>query len=201
MKVKKPSASVLSFVGLAIFALALGFFSAYGGRLSSRLTTPTSVDATKRLPQAPGDQIVLVVAVSGSCPACGNPALPAKIRQIKEAVGEYAASRGASLVSIGVAVDQQPKQGLMALERFGEFTQLSIGASWANQALLPFLDLGLPSVSEIPQVIVFRRQIEDEGRALIVRDRTLLARRVGLEAIASWVEAGVSLPRLTTARK
>jgi hypothetical protein len=99
------------------------------------------------------------------------------------------------IVSIGVALQLDPDEGVAGLRAFGEFDQLCTGSVWANQVAISFFELGLPPVHQVPQVVVYYRRLEVHNSVITIADRQLLGRRAGLNEIAAWTEAGVVLPR------
>lgn len=191
----------LALVLLPVLALMAGFGATCVGRSAMSARKPQLANNGGDSHQTPvneGEQLLLLYFGSASCGWCLDDSFKSRVREIHDAVRIQAVDGGREFHSIGVALDSDPERGLELLQGTGPFEQVAAGAAWANEFALNLLDVGLPPVTSLPQVVVYVRWLELSGSSLspvpIVTDRILLARKIGNDEIQAWARQGAPLP-------
>ncbi len=189
-------------IGIAIFVAGGAFATtALAARRLNYERRDNQLQAFHRLDslRRAGSQLALVYIGSARCSWCNNPALPGYLRTIKDSLELRARRAGLRLTTIGIAVDVFQTEGTDHLRKAGSFDEISAGGSWVNGGAVAYIwnRYGLPAST--PQVLVIKRSIvRESGEAVTYRveAESLLARKVGLRPIESWVNGGVQVPRL-----
>jgi hypothetical protein len=131
-------------------------------------------------------ELHLVLVVSPSCVACGDPIMPELWSRAVATAEAEAERKGIVLTKGAVAVSRSPESGVEFLRRFGPFHEVSAGRSWQGLGARHYVFETLPGPPEVPQVILLERQasLGSDGRPSI-REQ-VLSRATGLEGITRW---------------
>ena len=97
---------------------------------------------------------------------------------------------GHRAVFLGVALDNDLDAGSAFLRRMGRFHEVSIGRSWMNSASIEYLLRGQAAPAAVPQIALFRRDVDHDGGYLSVTADELLDRRIGLDEIQAFRDQG-----------
>lgn len=73
--------------------------------------------------------------------------------------------------------------------QLGSWDELSLGRGWENSLVERFVWVDMPSRPALPQVLLLERETE-AGEVVTFTKPVLLARKIGLEEIRTWVELG-----------
>lgn len=170
---------------------------------------PPGLSASQELPPedvyqpayeaVPGAALALVFIGSSKCAFSTNPDLPRMVKRAKNGVKEAAVEAGKSFTTLGVAKDWNVDAGIAHLSTFGRFEEIMSGRSWMNEGVLKYIWQTLPGVPSTPQVLVVERIVTvpfAAGDRFKVSDESVIARKIGLDEIEQWVEAGMPLPNL-----
>lgn len=170
---------------------------------------PPELSASQELPPrdiyqpthkaVPGAELALVFIGSSQCAFSTNPDLPRMIEHAKNAVKETAVEAGMSFSTLGVAKDWNVDAGIAHLSAFGRFDEIMAGRSWMNEGVLKYIWQTLPGAPSTPQVLVVERMVTvplAAGDRFKVSDESVITRKIGLDEIEQWVEAGMPLPNL-----
>lgn len=131
------------------------------------------------LPDSISTQLVMVVVGSSRCGASQGNALAKAIRMVRDSARLMAEEQSVPFVTIGVALDYWPEEGLRWLRGIGEFDEVLSGQKWLGEGAFQFVwgVQGAPTV--VPQIILETRTIERRKFQLRVINRSELARMVG----------------------
>jgi hypothetical protein len=145
-----------------------------------------------------GPQLVMIYFGSSTCLSSNQPTLPGAVESLKLRLANYAARRGLSFKTVGVALDWSPAFGISHLEKFGLFDELSSGYSWGNTFALTHFFAATGATPATPQVIVLHRQfVAPNDSSVVVRyteeDRRVLMAKAGVDAIVEWAASDIIL--------
>lgn len=150
------------------------------------------VDAANQVMHS-GRELVLVFIGSSKCGASAVPALPAALDSIRASAARYAASVHDQFSSLGIAVDQQPNDGLLFLKKFGVFDQIAVGHNWLNAAAISYIWRETPGPGSLPQVVLVERQLDVTGDGVSVGADRILARKTGSDGLIRWAAQGAPI--------
>jgi hypothetical protein len=172
----------------AVCSFAVGAWIAFATTWSSAASSeapPASIES--------GSEIVVALIASRACGAAARPGFTNAVQQMHALV---AAQRTDSvrISTLGVALDWDASIGLDFLREHGEFEQVAAGGNWLNLGATQLIWRELPGLPAIPQIVVFRRDIEVNEAGLSLTPDQLLFRRVGVQEIIEWVARGAPLP-------
>ena len=146
-----------------------------------------------------GPQLVLVYIGSARCTWCKHPALPGYVAAIRDSLSARATERKLHFTTLGIAVDVLKSEGIAHLLHVNAFDQIAAGGSWLNEGMVNYVWSRYGAPSATPQVMVLTRSLIRDGGEFVtfrIADEKLIARKVGLREMESWVREGVPLPRL-----
>ena len=141
-----------------------------------------------------GDEIVTVFIGASFCGATKTPGLPQVIERMKQSLRDGAQKDHKRLVTVGVALDWAPEDGIEFLKHFGRFDELHTGRNWLNIGAVDYIWRGVPGTAGLPQVVVLERHVTQEKTGLAVTEDRLLRRLVGADQIREWVNSNTPLP-------
>ena len=114
---------------------------------------------------------------------------------MKDQLSHAALAAGESLHLIGVSLDDDIEAGLAFLGSTADFDQLVVGGGMKrNTAALRYLIEGPRGYLGIPQVVVHEQVLRLNQRRIEIAADHELARYMGADHIAVWVESGAPLP-------
>jgi len=190
--------SILASASIACVASAVGYYGATSLHRDFRIITART--AAPGNPDIRGggwaDRHLLFVYIGSSTCAWSEVAwLPITLDSIRAKVRERADTAGLGFVSLGVALDWNPNDGVAHLSRIGMFDEIAAGYNWMNLAALKFLWSEFPGRASTPQVLVLYRELStpnDGGQTAprVVQEK-LLSRAVGTIEIRRWQEHGI----------
>lgn len=199
-KIRSPRLDA-RFVVICLVLAAVAFLA--GRWLYPTLRTPATAQQPDFSPmavptEADHDQLVLVYIGSSRCGACRSPDLPTYMSAIRESIGSIALAKSLGYVTIGVASELSPVQGLLHLEQIGTFDEVAAGQGKLNQANMHFVSRDHPGLQATPQVVVLLRSLQAAPTGLVdhgsITERVLV-RKIGLRELQLWKEQGTPLPR------
>lgn len=140
------------------------------------------------------EEVPFIFIASSTCGASEAPGLAAALSRARVALQDRVRRAGFGFASVGVALDHDWRAGLAFLEDFGPFDEVSSGRKWSNNMAVDYLWRDLPGDPAIPQVLIVRRETSwrTDGWLDVGQDR-LLGRRVGVEELLAWSQAGFPL--------
>lgn len=141
-----------------------------------------------------GEELVLAFVSSTWCVGNRAPGLHEAIEQAKLEMSDRASVEGIDFRALGVALDWPADSGIAYLQEFGEFDELVVGSNWWNLGAQELIWEDDETNPQIPQVIVFRREITSSGTPSF-GPRRVLKRVVGGDPIVDWVQAGAELTK------
>jgi hypothetical protein len=176
--------SALAGLVLAVGGLSAGFLSTVHWAGSSS----ASERAAPVRPRA-GTEFLVVALLSSDCGASKYPGLKDAVARIHQVLRTDAKRDGKSFVSVGVALDHEPWQGIEFLKNFGAFDEVLAGGSWLNTGAIAYLVRDLPGRRAVPQLVFIERDVElENGTISTVNDR-LAGRKTGADAIIRFADA------------
>jgi hypothetical protein len=184
-------------VGIVVLAAAFVFVYADGdirGAWSTALGrkpvryVPAHTDAT-------GTELLFVYIGSDGCHWSNIAELPGIIERLKLKVHAESQSLGLAFTALGVAADSDTKAGLRHLQKFGAFDEVMSGNGWMNTGVLKFIHNGTPGRSATPQIVITTRSVELNDTVRDVGEDRLVLRKVGIQEIQAWLDAGAKIPR------
>ncbi len=139
-----------------------------------------------------GEEIDFVFIGSVHCPWSTR---TETIRAVQTAIIDVSHEAAAARVgfrAVGIAIDESPATGLAYLRSVGHFDEIATGGGWLNASAFPIVWGDAKGVGATPEVVVIERLIQDtsatpEGPRLVVRDRKVLMRAIGLPQLLDWV--------------
>jgi hypothetical protein len=163
---------------------------------SSASTPPVRLYAGALGRQRPGHRHELLFVVIASSRSRGSkaPGFEEHLAAARRLVARQATVRGAVFASIGVSVDPVLEEGLALLKRYGPFDEVDAGDNWENLGTAAFFWGGLHSEAAIPQVLVVSRDVNDDGRVIVLGTERLLVRKIGSDSLTAWATAGAPVP-------
>ena len=144
-------------------------------------------------------KLVLVYVGSSRCPACNSPELPFHVAGIRESLEERATLSSIGFVTVGVASELSPVNGIEHLRKLSQFDEVSAGQGKLNQANLHFVAKDHAGLQATPQIVVLLRSLRqlpsgDIDYHSITEE--VLVRKIGLRELRLWKEQGTPLPRV-----
>lgn len=161
-----------------------------GGSYAYRISHPhlrTAVRTGSSVREQSGTQVIAVFLVSSSCGASRYPALPEAVSRTFGRLHQEAASQGKAFHTIGVALDQQPKDGLAFLAKYGPFDELLAGRGWYGMGSIYFMLRNLPGPLSLPQLLILERDVDSGLIARVSADR-VITRRMGSQEILDFAD-------------
>jgi hypothetical protein len=187
----RPLASLATLVVLSVAAFP-------AGRAASRLLDERSARVNPQpssLPR-PGTQLIAVYVGSSRCGPSNQTDVLSAVRTAIDSLRGLAAREGVGFVTIGVAREHSPREGLRHLEKVTSFDEVTAGQGDLNQASIRLISLDHPGIGATPQLIVLRRELAPLGQTIdnVRFEEHVLLRRVGSAQIRRWVDNGVPVP-------
>lgn len=182
----------LSLISLTLFSIFYVLGSLVGSRTSPVIAGDVVVS---NHPLDGPSELRLYVFVSERCLASRREELRAAIASIRNRLLAIAGAEGLAVVTVGVSLDGDTREGLRALRRLGPFEEVSAGSGWANEIAFRYILSAFPGPEVIPQVVLVRRDPPQSNNPGTSARETLLWRAVGLAEIVRWGSTG--LPVLT----
>ena len=145
---------------LVLSTIAMVLSSFVGGFFLVRHSVP-SVAPGLRVRAPEGAQLVMVFLGSSTCGASQYPGLDRAVQDLRRTLSVSAARQQRRFVSVGVALDQDPRQGMGFLKRFGPFDEVLSGGGWLNTGALVFIVREFPAPRALPQLVVIERDVDN----------------------------------------
>jgi len=152
------------------------------GVLVQRFRPRPSLPAVRQIKSGP--ELVAVFIVASTCGASHNPALPHILDSIRVRLGERATKAGEQLVTIGVALDDDPGTGIKFLSHFGRFDAMIAGGGWAGPGALDYMIRDLRGELAMPQLVLLSRDVTIGQTAIASSSDHVLGRYVGPSQMA-----------------
>lgn len=147
-----------------------------------------------------GRELALIYIGSSTCSYSNVEWLPEAIEELKLEIKQVADTTDRSFSATGIALDWKVNAGLEHLEKFGKFDEILAGRKWLNLGAMRYIWDDIPGKPGTPQVLVVDRFVEvptdGSGGGYLIRDETLVMRKVGIIEIRRWLEHGAPLPTL-----
>ena len=130
-------------------------------------------------------EVVAVVLVSSTCAAC-QLIEKGYVDSLRAALASRATAAGRELAVVGVAIDHAWDEGISFLEDLGAFDEVVSGRSWLNAGAEAYMHRHVPGPLSVPQILVFTRDVEWSGGALLFDDSQVVARVLGIDGLWDW---------------
>lgn len=140
-----------------------------------------------------GREIVAVYFGASTCGPCLLPSVKDAVRAMKPLLDGQAKQAHAAFSVIGVSTDWQTAKGSEFLAPLGLFDQVVVGGNWMNLAVEHLVWRDPKGSPALPQVLVFDRTVNPEGRTITFSEPNLLRRVTGSDSIVAWVAAGAPI--------
>lgn len=124
---------------------------------------------------------------------CGFCTAPENINKIKKIKTDFSA-REKSLYAkfVMVCMDEDIKEGLKFIKKYGYWDEISIGGFYKNELALSVLNRA--RIPGVPHILVFRDTLTRERWNIpVLKKRRLLVDLVGGKEIEDWIEEGYPL--------
>lgn len=135
---------------------------------------------------------ILVVYYFGAT-NCGFCTAPENIKKIKKIKTDFSArEKGLYAKFVMVCMDEDIKEGLKFIKKYGYWDEISIGGFYKNELALSVLNRA--RIPGVPHILVFQDTLA-RGRwnIPVLKKRMLLADLVGGKEIEDWIEEGYPL--------
>jgi hypothetical protein len=133
-------------------------------------------------------QVLVVLIASSECRLSQDPTTRAAFAAIIASERRKAATTGARVTTVGIAVDQSARTGLDVLGQIGEFDEIIVGGGLLNLGAVRYVVGDLAARVAVPQVLIVSRDVGREGGVLTVGPDSVERRLIGTRAIARWSE-------------
>lgn len=196
---KLPSSVRLVGAGVLVFGIAWSTSAFLRRMIVPPPASAVASSAPRTRPPGESHELVLIYFGSAHCAWAKRPELPRVVDSAKRQLARYAASRGLSFTTIGVALDWSPKEGLEHLAQIGEFDEVSAGSSWSNSIALKFFGKAVFGPASTPEIIILERSIGYPNPATGVfnnetTSERFVARYAGMVELRRWTANGAHLP-------
>ena len=139
-------------------------------------------------------QLVALYFGATGCGPCQSGRLKAALGALKARLASVANTVGGSLCLVGVALDDDIEAGIAFLRNTASFDEIVVGGNMkTNTAAARYLVEGPPGYLGIPQVVIHERVLRLHSRRIEVLTDREIARYMGADTIAAWVEAGATV--------
>lgn len=139
-------------------------------------------------------QLVALYFGATGCGPCHDERLKAALGVLKERLTNVASAAGGRLHFIGVALEPDLDSGVAFLRGSTSFDELVVGGGMkTNTAAVRYLVHGPPGYLGIPQIVIHQRHLRTQGGSIEVLVDREIARYLGSDKIAAWVEDGATL--------
>jgi hypothetical protein len=185
---------MLRAVSLWVICFATGLFGSV--LLVSHLENAGSF-RTPLDPGSPGDsasyagELVLVFVGTPECPASRDRAIRNLLPRVHERLQATADRHHLRLRTVGVAPTQHAREGATYLDSILDFQQLVVGGGELNTGLMQYVTQHLRGMAATPQFVVVLVTSGSPGAE--ARSAEVLARKLGVPMLATWLEAGAPL--------
>lgn len=163
----------------------------YGSRLMS--TGPQTRAMPGGAAAFTGDEIVAIFVGASFCGATSAPDLPQVLEDMRRSLGTRASEEHKRLVTVGVALDVSPDDGLKFLSHYGRFDEVLAGRNWLNTGAIDYIWRDTPGAASLPQLIVLERHVDEGKTSISVGTDHLIRREIGIEEIRNWVKMNTPL--------
>lgn len=186
---------------ILFLAFALGPFGGYLPviKFDTYWKSPKIRRDTSSFTLQQGRELTLVYIGSSTCYFSNKDFLPRALKSIKSKIKNKARENGYNFVTMGISRDWSIERGIDHLERMGEFDEISVGRSWANQGLLKYIWNEIPGRPAIPQVLVVDQNLKTPDGNLNtyrIEGEKLIIRKVGVNEIKRWIKNRIAMPSL-----
>ncbi len=144
-----------------------------------------------------GDEVVMVVIASSTCPVCRDPEFAQIVDQIRTALYRQVKAEGRTFVAMAVAPETYNGESADFLDEIGPFHEISVGRGWLNSGALRYVWNDFEGPASTPQILVVERQLhisrEPGAPVVAVVSADLKRRTIGLDELRRWArELGMS---------
>ncbi len=124
---------------------------------------------------------------------CGYCNLPNNVTNIKNMRADFSRHhKGLSTKFVMVVMDEDIKEGLHYIEKYGYWDEISIGEFYNNELMLEHVNRS--KIAGVPHIMVYRDSLStDSLNVPIITKRILLKDLVGGSAIDKWIKENFSL--------
>lgn len=133
------------------------------------------------------DQLVAVLVTSAACRAADRSELAKLWEQLRDRLSARSRSEGVEFRGVGVSLDGPPTLAFKELADLGTFEEYAVGGGWTNTAVLQYVVRDVAGMPAVPQLVVVRRSVH-QSRVLTVSPDSLVARFIGIEPIAKYID-------------
>lgn len=155
------------------------------------------VEERKQRPVKHERQLVALYFGATGCGPCQDGRLKAALGVLKDRLRNVASAAGGGLHFIGVALEPDLDSGIAFLQGSASFDELVVGGGMkTNTAAVRYLVHGPPGYLGIPQIVIHQRHLRTKGGSIEVLEDREIARYMGSDRIAAWVEEGATLEPL-----
>lgn len=204
-KLMKNKYFYLGLVLIFLFAFSLSYFDFL--TLQDEKETFSDIELIEKLstasnPAQSKKDIVFIFVGCSSCSASNLSYLPELVKKIKKELRLRAEKKDYGFVTIGVSAEENVRNGLIHLSKFGPFDEISTGNSWANIAIQKYIHENFKGVPATPQVFVIERSYKKfiesgySSRDYESLNENMLINKVGSNKILLWWGANLPLEGL-----
>lgn len=177
---------LVAFVAGFLAAIALDLPLAARSRGSSGSPPKHYVTVSTTLHAGGGRQLAMVVLGSSTCGASQGTQVARALLALRDSLRMLASLRSIPFVSIGVAIEPDPRLGIEWLDQLGGFDEVSAGQGWMNTLAAEHVWREPNALGATPQVIIVIRSIRgDDKTRLRVLPTIVLVRMVGAHDIST----------------
>lgn len=156
------------------------------------------LEERKRRPVKHTRQLVALYFGATGCGPCHDARLKAALGMLKERLTNVATAAGGHLHFIGVALEPDLDSGIAFLRASTSFDEIVVGGGMeTNTTAVRYLVHGPPGYLGIPQIVIHQRHLRTQGGSIEVLEDREIARYMGSDRIAAWVEDGATLEPLS----
>lgn len=137
-------------------------------------------------------ELTLIYIGADTCSPCHAPSLKQALENVKVKLLKFAESNDLQFSVIGIANDISIDRGLDFLKNSGYFDEIIVGKNFLNTGTVDYIWNNDQTDYEIPQVIVFEREITI-GDNISVGPKNYVAKYSGKDEIEEWVKNGAVL--------
>jgi len=124
---------------------------------------------------------------------CGFCTAPENIEKIKKIKTDFSTrDKGLKAKFVMVCMDEDIKEGLKFIKKYGYWDEISIGGFYKNELALSVLNRA--RIPGVPHILVFQDTLTRERWNIpVLKERKLLVDLVGEKEIEAWIEEGYPL--------
>ena len=138
-------------------------------------------------------EIVAVFVGATSCCRALTPSLRPQLESLRLLLAARAREEGAEFRMVGVSIDWDAQAGWDYLRPLGHFDEVSVGSNWRNLQSETLIWRDRTAEPVVPQLVVYRHQIESDREAMSFSPRERLKVLKGVPEITEWVRAGATI--------